>query len=77
MSKNRKKTSFVHIKDGIFHPVTRCKKSNKLFIISTNEEVTGKVTPKERSKTYDFNKPFFAQDLGDEWDDYVWSGSDF
>lgn len=29
------------------------------------------------SKGYDFNKPFFAQDLGDEWDDYVWSGSDF
>lgn len=28
-------------------------------------------------QSYDFNKPFDAQNLGDEWDDYAWSADDF
>ena len=32
---------------------------------------------KNKSSNYDFNKPFFAQNLGDEWDDYCWSADDF
>lgn len=28
-------------------------------------------------KSYDFSKPFQAQDLGDEWSDYAWSANDF
>lgn len=32
---------------------------------------------KNNSSNYDFNKPFFAQNLGDEWDDYCWSADDF
>lgn len=77
MSKNRSKTGFIHIKDGISHSVSKCKKTNKLFIIGTDEEVSGKVVPKNRVKGYDFKKPFIAQDLGDEWDDYAWSADDF
>lgn len=26
---------------------------------------------------YDFEKPYQAQDLGPEWDDYAWSADDF
>jgi hypothetical protein len=29
------------------------------------------------NKSYDFSKPFQAQDLGEEWDDYAWSANDF
>ncbi|MEA1848991.1 hypothetical protein U9K52_08725 [Chryseobacterium sp. MHB01] len=26
---------------------------------------------------YNYNKPFWAQELPDEWDDYAWSADDF
>ena len=28
-------------------------------------------------KGYNFNRPMWAQELGDEWDDYCWSADDF
>lgn len=31
----------------------------------------------EKRKGYDFSKPYEAQGLGDEWDDYPWSADDF
>lgn len=31
----------------------------------------------KKPKSYDFSKPYQAQDLGDEWDDYAWSADDF
>ena len=31
----------------------------------------------KKQKSYDFSKPYQAQDLGEEWDDYAWSGNDF
>lgn len=30
-----------------------------------------------KKKPYDFSKPYIAQDLGDEWDDYAWSADDY
>lgn len=32
---------------------------------------------KKQKSDYNFNRPFHAQELGDEWDDYVWSADDF
>jgi hypothetical protein len=32
---------------------------------------------RESSKDYNYNRPSWAQELGDEWDDYAWSGNDF
>lgn len=31
----------------------------------------------DNRKGYNFNHPSWAQGLGDEWDDYAWSGSDY
>lgn len=88
----RVKTNRIHIdKDGTVHPVTRRINTERYFIKGTDIEVTGKTchrkykplkfqTKEERRKSrsnYDFSKPFFAQGLGSEWDDYAWSGSDF
>lgn len=36
-----------------------------------------KINAVKKESDYDFSKPFFAQDLGDEWDDYCWSADDF
>ena len=79
MAKNREKTNLLHFKDGNQYEVMREKSSGKLFIKNTEIEVTGKVirNNQQKTKAYDFNKPFDAQDLGDEWDDYAWSGKDF
>ena len=79
MAKNRVKTNLLHFKDGNQYEVMREKSSGKLFIKNTEIEVTGKVirNNQQKIKAYDFNKPFDAQDLGDEWDDYAWSGKDF
>ena len=79
MAKNRVKTKLLHFKDGNQYEVMREKSSGKLFIKNTEIEVMGKVirNNQQKIKAYDFNKPFDAQDLGDEWDDYAWSGKDF
>lgn len=79
MAKNRVKTNLLHFKDGNQYEVMREKSSGKLFIKNTEIEVTGKVirNNQQKTKAYDFNKPFDVQDLGDEWDDYAWSGKDF
>ncbi len=79
MAKNRIKTNLIHFKDGNQFEVSREKSSGKLFIKNTEIEVTGKVIRNNQKKTkaYDFNKPSWAQELGDEWDDYAWSGNDF
>ena len=51
------------------------------YRLDTGQIVTGKQlqnSKRESEKsTYDFNKPMFAQDLGDEWDDYAWTADDF
>ena len=77
----RRKTNKVHFdKNGVKHEVSREIGTDKMFIKNTNIEVTGKVTSRKNNsvpKGYDFSKPFMAQDLGDEWDDYAWSGDDF
>jgi len=31
----------------------------------------------QKRQSYDFDKPYQAQDLGDEWSDYAWSANDF
>ena len=80
MSKNRVKTNFVHLQGNIVHNVSREKSTGKLFIKNTIVEVTNKVIHRNqlnKNKTYDFSKPYQAQDLGDEWDDYAWSADDF
>ena len=80
MSKNRIKTNLIHKKDGNIFELSKEKISGKLFIKNTNIEVAAnKVTRKGANSkgVYDFNKPYQAQDLGDEWDDYAWSGNDF
>lgn len=83
----RKKSKLVHIdKDGVTHEVSKEVGTNKFFIKNTDIDVTGRVTqPKyikngkvaKAKENYDFSKPMDAQDLGDEWDDYAWGGSDF
>ena len=81
MSKNRAKTSLIHVKDNIKHEISREKKTGKLFIKNTDIEVSpSKVCRKinyKSSANYDFSKPYQAQDLGDEWSDYAWSSDDF
>lgn len=80
MSKNRIKTNLIHKKDGNVFELSKEKISGKLFIKNTNIEVAAnKVTRKDGNSkgVYDFNKPYQAQGLGDEWDDYAWSGNDF
>lgn len=31
----------------------------------------------ENNNNYNFERPMWAQDLGDEWDDYAWGADDF
>jgi len=79
----RVKTNRVHYDDnGKKHEVSKEKGENKYYIKNTEIEVTGKTTfpkghDKHYSNNYDYSKPFDAQNLGDEWDDYAWSGDDF
>ena len=31
----------------------------------------------KNNNNYNFERPMWAQDLGDEWDDYAWGADDF
>lgn len=79
MSKNRAKTGLIHIKNKEVFNVSKEKSTGKLFIRGTNEEVSENQVKRNHSgsSNYDFNKPSQAQHLGDEWDDYAWSQSDY
>ncbi len=81
MSKNRSKTSLVHKKDKETFEISKEKSTGKYFIKNTDIEIpSDKLCRKsggKRSKNYDFNKPYQAQNLGDEWSDYAWIASDF
>lgn len=78
---NRNKTNLIHIKDGVKHQVSKEKSTGKLFIKHTQIEIAPtqvrKNSPAQSKGGYDFSKPAQAQDLGDEWDDYAWSGDDY
>ena len=79
MAKNRTKTNLVHNSNGEQHRVSREKATGKLFIHNTTTEVPSNQVSKQggNSSGYDFSKPSQAQDLGDEWSDYAWSGDDY
>lgn len=82
MSKNRVKTNLIHVKNKVTHEISREKKTGKLFIKNTDIEVRpDRVCRKEQNpkklKSYDFSKPYQAQDLGDEWSDYAWTANNF
>jgi len=80
MSKNRKKTSLVHKKDKEIFDVSKEKSTGKYFIKNTDIEIPADKLSKKtgnKSKNYNFNKPYQAQDLGDEWSDYAWSADDY
>lgn len=81
MSKNRKKTKLVHKKDGEAYEISKETKTGKYFIKNTDVEIpSNKLCRKDNIKSkqnYDFNKPYQAQDLGDEWSDYAWTADDY
>ena len=65
----------------------------KRYVLDNGDKVTGKqlinylqtLNHNEKRKNeskkkvggYNFNRPFWAQDLGDEWEDYAWEADDF
>lgn len=80
MGKNRKKTKLIHKRGKEVFEVSREKATGKFFITGTNEEVPAdKLSYKKPHSisNYDFNKPYIAQDLGDEFDYYPWSADDY
>lgn len=80
MSKNRKSTNLVHKKGKEIFDISKEKATGKFFIKGTTTEVSSnKLSRKSENKksNYDFNKPFQAQELGDEWSDYAWSANDY
>lgn len=53
------------------------KEKNKA-LNEARQEINAKYGKGWREKSnYNFNRPSWAQELGDEWDDYAWSGDDF
>ena len=79
MSKNRTKTSLIHKSGNQTFEISKEKTTGKLFIKNTDTEVSPDKVMRisKRKSNYNFSKPFQAQNLGDEWSDYAWSGSDF
>lgn len=80
MAKNRVKTNLIHKKGKEVYEVSREKATGKYFIKNTDNEVPAdKLSRKDGNKkyNYDFDKPYMAQDLGYEWNDYAWSGDDY
>jgi hypothetical protein len=80
MSKNRKSTNLVHKKGKETFGISKEKNTGKFFIKGTETEIpSNKLSRKDgnHKSNYDFNKPFQAQDLGDEWDDYAWGANDY
>jgi hypothetical protein len=54
----------------------------KYYIRNTDIEVSGNKLKEKpikdlKKSDYNFDKPFQAQELGDEWDDYCWGANDF
>ena len=50
------------------------------YKLSNGAVVFGKTLKRHRenvNRDYNFNRPMWAQDLGDEWDDYAWTADDF
>lgn len=51
------------------------------YVLDNGVVVFGKTLKKHQqnvsSDGYNYNRPFWAQDLGDEWDDYDWGADDF
>lgn len=83
MGKNRSKSGLVHIKNKVEYKVSKEKATGKFFIRGTNTEVPinrlcrpGQ-KPEARQNNYNFAKPSDAQDLGDEWDHFAWTESDY
>lgn len=79
---------FNGLQDQIIEIITGeidCKKPRKpcKYKLKSGAVVFGKTLKKHAKKDgdkntdYNFNRPFWAQDLGDEWDDYCWSADDF
>jgi hypothetical protein len=79
MAKNRTKTNLVHKIGKEIHEVSKEKSTGKFFIKNTTTEIPpNKLSRKyQSSQNYNFDKPYQAQDLGDEWSDYAWSADDF
>lgn len=85
MSKNRKNSNLIHIKNKIVYKISKDRKTGKFFIRGTDIEVPDNKLCRpdqdpnkiNKGSNYDFSKPYQAQDLGDEWSDYAWSADDF
>jgi hypothetical protein len=78
----RKKTALIHIKNNEEFDVNQDKLTLKYYIRNTDIEVSGnklkrKTNKRLKKSDYNFDKPFQAQELGDEWDDYCWGANDF
>ena len=83
MSTNRKRSNLVHIKGKQVFKLSKDKHNGVFYIRGTNIVVPdNKIRRPEnlgakKKSNYDFSKPFQAQDLGSEWDDYAWSADDY
>ena len=56
-------------------------KKPQKYVLDNGVIILGKTLKKhqikEQVKGYNFKRPFWAQDLGDEWDDYCFTADDF
>lgn len=82
MGKNRSKTSLIHVKGKDTFEISKEKSTGKLFIKGSDVEIPpNKVCRKnqnpEKTSNYDYSKPYQAQELGEEWDNYAWGADDF
>lgn len=84
MGKNRVKSGLVHIKNKVEYKVSKEKTTGKFFIRGTQEEIPenklcrpGQYNVQKMPRSYNFDRPSDAQDLGDEWDHYAWSANDY
>jgi hypothetical protein len=78
----RKKTGLIHIKNNEEFDVNQDKVTLKYYIRNTDVEISSdKLTRKNnklsKKSNYNFDKPYQAQELGDEWDHYCWGANDF
>lgn len=65
----------------IFEDRNECGKSlQQRKKVAVNAQIKNKeahFTSRKNKSSYNFERPSWAQDLGDEWDHYAWSGDDF
>lgn len=76
------KSEYHHFKNKMkerdFRELITYRFQDFIKILSEKSGITFKKRRHKKQKSnYNFNRPFYAQELGDEWDDYVWSESDF